>query len=58
MRRALWVLDEPTSALDTAGIATLQGLLADHLAEGGIAVIATHQDLALPVGSRQTLQLQ
>jgi heme exporter protein A len=58
VRRALWVLDEPTSALDAAGIATLQELLADHLAQGGIAVIATHQDLALPVGSRRTLRLQ
>jgi heme exporter protein A len=58
VRRALWVLDEPTSALDAAGIATLQELLADHLAQGGIAIIATHQDLALPVGSRRTLQLQ
>ncbi len=58
VRRALWVLDEPTSALDTAGIATLQELLAEHLGQGGIAVIATHQELALPVGSRRALQLQ
>ena len=32
--------------------------LADHLAQGGIAVVATHQDLALPAGSRRTLQLK
>jgi heme exporter protein A len=58
VRRPLWVLDEPTSALDTGGVAILHALLADHLAQGGIAVIATHQDLALPAGSRRTLQLR
>ena len=57
-RPALLIADEATSALDAAGIETLQALLADHLAQGGIAVIATHQDLALPVGSRRTLQLR
>jgi heme exporter protein A len=58
VRRPLWVLDEPATALDAAGVATLQALLAEHLAQGGIAVIATHQDLALPAGSRRTLQLR
>jgi heme exporter protein A len=58
LRRPLWVLDEPTNALDMAGVETFQALLAAHLEQGGIAVIATHQDLALPVGSRRTLQLQ
>jgi heme exporter protein A len=58
VRRPLWVLDEPTTALDSAGVTTLQALLADHLAHGGIAVIATHQDLAVPPASRRTLQLQ
>ncbi len=56
--RPLWVLDEPTSALDAPGVETLQELLATHLARGGIAVIATHHDLALPPGSSQALQLQ
>ena len=46
----LWVLDEPTTALDASGVTTLQEALAAHLARGGIAVIATHQDLAVPVG--------
>jgi heme exporter protein A len=58
VQRPLWVLDEPTSALDDAGTKTLQELLAEHLARGGIAVIATHQDLALPAGARRTLRLQ
>ena len=58
VQRVLWVLDEPTTALDAAGVATLQDLVAAHLASGGIAVIATHQDLTLPRGSRRELQLQ
>ena len=58
VRRPLWVLDEPTNTLDAAGVETLQDLLAAHLTQGGIAVIATHQDLSLPLGSRRTLQLQ
>ena len=58
VHRPLWVLDEPTTALDSSGVATLQEALAAHLARGGIAVIATHQDLALPVGSRRELRLQ
>ena len=51
VRRPLWLLDEPTSALDAAGQVLLLGLLQEHLANGGIAVAATHQPLAI-AGSR------
>lgn len=47
-RRPLWLLDEPTAALDADGRTLLSALLADHLAEGGMAVIATHDDIAVP----------
>lgn len=57
-RRPLWVLDEPTTALDADGVAVLHEFLAAHLAQGGIAIIATHQDLALPAASKRTLRLQ
>ena len=43
--RPLWVLDEPLAALDTAGIALLARMLSRHLANGGLAVVATHHDL-------------
>ena len=56
-RRPLWLLDEPATALDTAGVAELQRTLADHLARGGIAVIATHQELALPAAAVRALCL-
>ncbi len=45
--RPLWLLDEPLASLDASGKALLLNLLRDHLAGGGIAVIATHDPLDL-----------
>ena len=42
----LWVLDEPLTALDDAGERLFERLLERHLASGGLALIATHHDLA------------
>lgn len=44
---ALWLLDEPFDALDDVGIATLNGLLAEHAARGGAALLTSHQALSL-----------
>lgn len=44
-RRPLWLLDEPNTALDTDGQALFAGLLDDHLAGGGSAVVATHLEV-------------
>ncbi|HRO57982.1 MAG TPA: cytochrome c biogenesis heme-transporting ATPase CcmA [Burkholderiaceae bacterium] len=49
-RQRLWLLDEPTTALDTAGQQLFGELLDSHLANGGLAVVATHQPL--PVRER------
>jgi heme exporter protein A len=57
LSRPLWLLDEPATALDEAGRVTLQDTLAVHLAAGGIAVIATHQDLPVAAGAHQSLLL-
>ncbi len=43
--RRLWLIDEPLNALDEAGVALLGRMLAQHLAAGGAAVVATHQSL-------------
>ena len=56
-RQRLWVLDEPATALDAPGIATLETRINAHLAEQGVAVIATHQPLALPPGATRRLEL-
>lgn len=42
---ALWLLDEPAAALDEAGIRSLEGALARHREDGGIAVMASHGGL-------------
>lgn len=45
-RAPVWLLDEPLNGLDSGGVALVEGLIAEHLAGGGLAVIASHQPLA------------
>ncbi len=51
----LWVLDEAFNALDTAAVTLLGGLIGEHLAGGGLAVLTSHQPLPLPGGEALTL---
>ncbi|WP_254621024.1 heme ABC exporter ATP-binding protein CcmA [Sphingomonas sp. CL5.1] len=44
---AIWLLDEPANGLDSAAVTRLEALVAGHRARGGIALVATHQPLAL-----------
>jgi len=44
----LWLLDEPVTALDTGSVRLFEAAVAAHRRAGGIAIIATHQDLAVP----------
>jgi heme exporter protein A len=43
--RPLWLLDEPAVSLDEASQRILAGMVAEHLAGGGIALAATHTAL-------------
>ena len=43
----IWILDEPLTALDDDGQAIFARTLARHLERGGLALVATHQDVAL-----------
>jgi len=43
----LWVLDEPFTALDTAAIDNLRATLRDHLAQQGMIVLTTHQEVII-----------
>jgi heme exporter protein A len=45
--RPLWLLDEPSVSLDSDGADLLRDLVEHHLAQGGLAVIATHTALHL-----------
>ena len=44
----LWLLDEPTVTLDEAAVATLEELIAEHRAQGGVVVTATHAGFEVP----------
>lgn len=54
-RRALWLLDEPTVGLDVASQARLAGVMAEHLAAGGMILAATHVPLGLEPQQRLDL---
>jgi len=56
--RPLWILDEPTTALDDAAQAWLAHLVGAHLANGGLAVAASHQPLAIAGARTATLTLE
>jgi heme exporter protein A len=45
--RPIWLLDEPTSALDAAAQVELAGLMARHLAGGGLILAAAHGPIGL-----------
>ena len=56
-RATIWFLDEPLTALDDDGREMLGGLVSAHLADGGAAVVATHQQLP-EWSSAQTMRLE
>jgi len=53
----LWLLDEVLTSLDKAAVALIRSLIEEHLANGGIAIVATHQEFELKSGSVQRLEL-
>lgn len=53
----LWMMDEPLSNLDSEGRDLVMRLLREHLASGGMAIVAAHQDVNIDV-PMQTIRLQ
>ncbi len=53
----LWLLDEVLTSLDKGAVALIRSLIEEHLAGGGIAIAATHQDLTLTTGLSRRLEL-
>lgn len=53
----LWVLDEVLTSLDRSAVTLVKSLIGEHLQNGGMAIIATHQELDLSAGSLQRLEL-
>lgn len=46
----LWILDEPFTALDVRAVDMLSGLIVEHVTNGGIAILTSHQTIPLPNG--------
>jgi len=44
----LWILDEPFTSLDIQGITLIESLMAEHCKNGGMIVLTSHHDIALP----------
>ena len=53
----LWILDEPFSALDAASVNLLASRLSQHMSNGGMTIITTHQDVTIDAQFTQTLRL-
>lgn len=51
-QRRLWILDEPLTSLDVGAADTLAALVDAHLERGGIAVLTSHQAIALRAVAR------
>jgi heme exporter protein A len=54
---ALWVLDEVLTSLDKAAVTLVTSMIEKHLGNGGLAIVATHQELELNTGSLQRIEL-
>lgn len=49
----LWILDEPYTALDVAVIEVMRNVIAEHLENGGMVILTTHQDVDIEGVVRQ-----
>ncbi len=56
-RTTLWVLDEVLTSLDKAAVTLVKALIENHLGNGGLAIVATHQELELSIGSFRRIEL-
>ena len=52
----IWLLDEPLNGLDTEAQKAVEALVALHCNGGGIAVVASHQAIALPGSAILTIE--
>jgi heme exporter protein A len=56
--RPIWLLDEPSVSLDVASVKVLDKAIAQHLAQGGIAVVASHVTLKVKFAHELALKLE
>ncbi|MDP1548552.1 MAG: cytochrome c biogenesis heme-transporting ATPase CcmA [Nitrosomonas sp.] len=56
-KTSLWILDEPLVALDVLAVKLIRELLEQHLKQGGMVVMTTHQEIDLAATSTTQLHL-
>lgn len=53
----LWLLDEVLASLDQTAGQLIESIISEHLNRGGLAIVATHQELHISAGSFRRLEL-
>ena len=53
----LWLLDEVLTSLDKGAVGLVRSLIEEHLNRGGLAIVATHQELELSAGVTKRVEL-
>lgn len=57
-QNVLWILDEPFTSLDRQGIHLIEALIADHIGQGGMAILTSHHELSMADLNLQRVHLQ
>ncbi|MDH3513547.1 MAG: cytochrome c biogenesis heme-transporting ATPase CcmA [Gammaproteobacteria bacterium] len=55
-RKPLWILDEPLSGLDVDSVSLMTTILMEHLAQGGMIIVTSHQEI--DVETKTVLQIR
>ncbi len=56
-KNKLWILDEPFTSLDKQGIKLIESIMLEHVQAGGMIVMTSHHDLAMPSADIQRINL-
>jgi heme exporter protein A len=55
--RTLWIMDEPFNALDVKAVTLIQDILIEHLDNGGMAILTTHQEVEITAHRARHIRL-
>ena len=55
--KALWILDEPFTSLDRASIKLFEKFIENHVSQGGLAIMTSHHNTAIPHTLLQKIHL-
>ncbi len=56
-RTRLWILDEPFTSLDVIGVELFLKMIQEHVCQGGMVLLTTHQEVSLKDCTLKYLQL-